>query len=90
MGGGNPKTILYLAELISAEKVFIPERPGEPDCTWANISKITKNLGWKPKVSFEKGVQTMLDNIDDWYDAPLWNEQNIKEATKSWFKYLGK
>ena len=90
LGGGNPKTILYLADLISTEKVFIPERPGEPDCTWANISKITKNLGWEPEVSFEKGVQTMLDNINDWYDAPLWNEENIKEATKSWFKYLGK
>ena len=29
-----------LISLIGGEKVHVPKRPGEPDCTWADISKI--------------------------------------------------
>ena len=47
-------------------------------------------LGWEPKVSFEKGVNIMLDNIDYWRNAPLWTAEKIGEATKEWFKYLSK
>jgi UDP-glucose 4-epimerase len=32
----------------------------------------------------------MLDNIEYWREAPLWEPESIAEATKSWFKYLGK
>ena len=31
-----------------------------------------------------------MNNIEDWKDAPLWNEENISKATETWFKYLGK
>ena len=47
-----------------------------------------KDLNWKPKVSFEDGVKKILDNINYWKDAPLWNKKNIKSATKTWFKYM--
>ena len=33
----------------------IPKRPGEPDCTWADIQD-PADLGWSPQVSFEEGV----------------------------------
>ena len=61
----------------------------EPDCTWSDISKAKKILGWKPKISFKHGIQKLLKNIDYWKSAPLWNEKSIEEATKSWFKHLG-
>ena len=89
LGAGNPQKILDLADLIGGEKIFIKERPGEPDCTWADITKIKKLLNWKPEMTFQEGVHSMINNIQDWHDAPLWNEEKIKEATKSWFKYLG-
>ncbi|MAY90871.1 MAG: NAD-dependent dehydratase [Rickettsiales bacterium] len=89
LGAGNPQSINYLVKLIGGEVVYIPKRPGEPDCTWADITKITKDLEWKPKVSFEDGVELMIKNINNWSDAPLWNKKNINEATKNWFKYLG-
>jgi UDP-glucose 4-epimerase len=41
-------------------------------------------------VSFEEGVQTMLDNIDYWRDAPVWTADTIEVATRGWFKYLSK
>jgi UDP-glucose 4-epimerase len=89
VGSDNTYSVNYLAELLGGKKVHIPKRPGEPDCTYADISKIKKMLGWKPKVSFEDGVKIMLDNIELWRDAPVWDENSIEEATKDWFKYLG-
>ena len=56
LGAGNPQSVNRLVDLLGGDKVFIPKRPGEPDCTWADISKITRDLGWKPRVSFEDGV----------------------------------
>jgi len=89
IGTGEAQSVNYLAELIGGERVHIPKRPGEPDSTHADITKAKKLLGWKPKVSFEEGVKTMIENIDYWKDAPLWTPDNIKDETKSWFKYLG-
>lgn len=90
VGTGNPQSINYLAKLIGGKKVYIPRRPGEPDSTHADITKIKKLLKWKPFVSFEEGVKIMLDNIDYWKYAPLWTPEAIKVATKDWFRYLKK
>lgn len=89
LGAGKPQSVNRLIELLGGDKVYIPKRPGEPDCTWADITKITTDLDWKPEVSFEDGVQRILDNIDYWSEAPLWNPETIADATKIWFKMLG-
>lgn len=88
LGAGNPTEVMKLAKLLSSKFIFLPKRPGEPNCTWANINKIKKQLSWKPKVNFERGVKIMLKDIYEWKDAPLWNKNNIKKATKTWFKYM--
>ncbi len=90
IGTGKPQSINYLAELIGGPTINIPKRPGEPDSTHADITKAKKLLKWKPEVSFEEGVKVMLDNIEYWKDAPVWDEKSIEKATKKWFKYLGK
>jgi UDP-glucose 4-epimerase len=88
LGAGDPQSVNQLVELLGGEVVYIPKRPGEPDCTWADITKITSELGWKPKVSFEQGVENILANIDYWSEAPLWEPDSIAEATETWFKHL--
>ncbi len=88
LGAGNPQTVNRLVELLGGEVVYIPKRPGEPDCTWADIGKITKDLGWAPVVSFEEGVGRMTAEIENWRDAPLWDPTSIEQATKTWFKYM--
>lgn len=88
LGAGNPQSVNRLVELLGGEKIHIPKRPGEPDCTWADISKITAELKWAPKVSFEEGVSRILANIDYWRDAPLWDVSSIAQATKTWFAYM--
>jgi UDP-glucose 4-epimerase len=90
VGSGNTYSVNRLVELLGGEIVHIPKRPGEPDCTFADTTKIRKTLGWKPKVKFEEGVRIMLDNIDYWREAPVWDTQSIAEATRDWFAYLGK
>lgn len=88
MGAGNPQSVNKLVELLGGEVTYIPKRPGEPDCTFADITKITKELGWKPKVSFEEGVQRIVQNIGYWAEAPLWDPDSIAKATKTWFEML--
>lgn len=88
VGSGNTYSVNRLVELLGGEKVYIPKRPGEPDCTFADITKIQKLLNWTPQVSFEEGVEKMLQNIDYWKDAPVWDSKSIEKATVDWFKYL--
>jgi UDP-glucose 4-epimerase len=89
LGAGNPQTVNRLIELLGGgEIVRVPKRPGEPDCTWADITKIERDLGWKQQVSFEEGVGQMLKNLDYWRQAPVWDPVSIAGATKNWFMFL--
>jgi len=90
VGAGNPQSVNRLIELLGGEAVHLPKRPGEPDCTWADIGKISHEVGWRPQVSFESGVATMLADIESWRDGPLWDPESIAQATRSWFHYLGR
>lgn len=89
VGSGNHYSVNRLVELLGGKVEYIPKRPGEPDCTFADVGKIYRLLGWKAQVPFEEGVRRMLERIDDWRDAPVWNPESIDRATTSWFRYLG-
>lgn len=88
VGSGGTYSINQLVEILGGETVNIPKRPGEPDCTFADISKIQRELGWNPRVSFEKGVSFMISNIKDWEQAPVWTPEKIEKETDLWFKFL--
>lgn len=89
VGSGKTVSINRLVELLGGDKVHIPKRPGEPDITFADITAISKDLGWFPKVDIETGIAKVLNDIDYWRDAPVWTIGTIESATKDWFKYLG-
>ena len=88
VGSGNTYSVNRLVELLGGPVVYVPKRPGEPDCTFADTAKIERMLGWKAKVSLEQGVAIMLDNIDYWRQAPVWRPDSIAQATKEWFECL--
>ncbi len=90
VGSGKTVSVNELVDLLDGEKINIPKRPGEPDCTHADISKISRELNWEPLVSFEDGVKELLKNIKYWQNAPVWTPESIRKATNDWFKYLGK
>ncbi|MFC2019167.1 SDR family oxidoreductase [Chloroflexota bacterium] len=90
VGSGNTYSVNSLTKLLGGDVIHVPNRPGEPDCTQADTSKIRHLLGWKPEVSFEKGVGIMLEHINHWRNAPVWTPEKIHAATEDWFKYLSR
>ena len=89
VGSGETVSVNRLVELLGGEVTYIPKRPGEPDCTYADIAKIRRDLKWQPKVDIKQGVDNVLANIDYWKSAPVWTPATIATATQDWFKYLG-
>ena len=85
---GNPISINKIASLISNNTINIAKRPGEPDITHGDPSKLNSLLGWKAKINIEKGVDLLLKDLSWAKDAPAWTEDKIKAATNTWFKYL--
>ena len=51
VGSDNTYSVNYLVDLLGGERRYIPKRPGEPDSTYADVSKIKRVLGWSPKIS---------------------------------------
>jgi UDP-glucose 4-epimerase len=88
VGSGHTYSVNRLVELLGGNVVYIPKRPGEPDCTYANTLKIQHMLGWRPSTSLEEGVKILLKNIRHWEEAPVWTPDTIATATREWFAYL--
>lgn len=89
VGSGGTYSVNRIVELLVGDVVYIPKRPGEPDCTFADIRKIQQVLGWSPRVSIDEGAGVLLENIDYWRAAPVWTPKTIADATKDWFALLG-
>lgn len=88
LASGEKTSINRIADLLNAiDRVYIPKRPGEPNITWGNISKL-KALGWEPRVSIEDGVQELLAAVGNYKDAKVWTAESIKRVTKEWFERL--
>ena len=88
VASGKETSVNKLAKLISGKKINIPKRPGEPNRSLANITKIRKDLNWHPKIKIEDGIKDLLNNIGHWKDAPVWTSLSIKKVTRIWFKLL--
>ena len=90
VGSGATVSVNRIVELLGGkEKVHLPKRPGEPDCTFADIAKIRRCLGWEPRIRIEEGIEQLLHKVDDWKDAPVWTPETIEQATRGWFHHLG-
>lgn len=90
VGSGKSVSINKIVKLLGGKKVYIPKRPGEPQITFASISKIKEKSDWRPKIRIEQGIKNLLNNIEDFKNAPIWTPKKISNATKLWFKYLSK
>ena len=88
VGSGQAHSVNLLVELLGGQVVHIPKRPGEPDRTQADITRIGNSLAWTPKVSFEEGVGILTRDLDYWRKAPVWTPATIAQATNTWFDCL--
>jgi len=89
VGSGKTISINKIVKILGGNKTYLPKRPGEPNCTFADISHIKKEIGWKPKINIESGIKLLIKEINYWKKAPIWTKSKINKATKYWFKYLG-
>jgi UDP-glucose 4-epimerase len=60
VGTGIGTTIESIADLISSDRVYLPERPGEVIHSRANIDKIMNQLKWEPKINVLDWIKTQL------------------------------
>lgn len=86
-GTGIPTPIKQVAEIIGGERCEIQERYGEPRCIYANNSKL-RRIGWSPKTDIGTGVKIMMENLDYWKGAKVWDPSSIEMETATWQKYL--
>ena len=62
LGSGKETSINKIADIIGGKKIFIPKRPGDPNRSCANISKIKKDIKWKPKISIIEGIERLFQS----------------------------
>jgi len=70
VGSGVEKSVEEIANAILKRlnkpktlKTYVEDRPGHDRRYLLDITKIQKELGWKPRIDFEKG----MDKVIDWY-----------------------
>jgi len=97
IGGNNEKTNILVVETIcrildqlrpradrksySEQIAFVTDRPGHDRRYAINASKIANELGWKPKETFESGIQKTVQ----WYlDHQDWVEGVVSGSYRDW------
>jgi dTDP-glucose 4,6-dehydratase len=67
-----------------AEQItFVKDRPGHDRRYAINASKIASELGWKPKETFDSGIQKTVQ----WYlDNPVWVEGVVSGFYRDWLQ----
>lgn len=77
------KAILSLLDKPESLITFVKDRPGHDFRYSLNTQKIEREIGWKPKVKFEEGlektVKWYLENMD-------WVEKKVKQLKDLWEK----
>jgi len=63
IGAGDNHSVQEIADIISGEQIYIPERPGEVRDTLADITKAKEILNWEPKVSLKEGIGELISNF---------------------------
>jgi UDP-glucuronate 4-epimerase len=67
LGNSNPTNLSHLISLIeknlgkSAKVKYLPEQPGDPSITFADISKSKRMLNYNPKIKIEEGIKRFVE-----------------------------
>lgn len=71
---GKPESLITL----------VPDRPGNDLRYSIDASKINRELGWSPKVSFDEGIRKTIQ----WYEHNIDWVERIREKDKEFSKYI--
>ncbi len=73
IGNGNPVRLLDFIEILEKElgykavKEFWPMQPGDVYRTWADVSELQKQFGYKPATGLEKGISEFASWFKKYY-----------------------
>ena len=76
IGGGTSNTMSLLEAITyiewqtgkRADLTFTDKRHGDQDIWISDLTRITTDLGWKPKISPKDGIKKMIDRYDKGQD----------------------
>ena len=60
LGSGKSTSINTVAKIFKGKRKHIAIRPGEPRTSLAKITKLKKDINWKPKISIQLGIKKLL------------------------------
>ena len=65
VGSGRLTSVARIANCVARQFGHTPilKEPKRPKGFWADISKIRREIGWRPKTSIEKGVQKTIEYL---------------------------
>jgi UDP-glucuronate 4-epimerase len=76
LGNQTPVTLLRYIEVLEkrlgrkAQKNLKPMQPGDVRDTWADLSSLTRDVGYRPRTELEEGVGRFVDWYLEYYGAP--------------------
>lgn len=75
IGNNNPASLMRFVNAIEkavgkdAKKIYMDMQPGDVLRTYADVSDLEKDIGFKPKTSIEEGIQKFVDWYKDYYQV---------------------
>jgi UDP-glucuronate 4-epimerase len=76
IGNNQPVELLTMIETLerclgrSAERNLLPMQPGDVPATYADIDDLQRDVGFRPHVTIETGLQRFVDWYREYYDVP--------------------
>lgn len=73
IGNSSPLKLTYFIEClekelgIKAKKNYLPIQPGDVPATYADVSDLEKDYGYKPDTSIEKGIKQFVEWYKNYY-----------------------
>jgi len=73
IGRGEPVDLLEYVEILErltgkqAIKELLPMQPGDVEATWADVSALERDFGYRPSVSVESGLEQFVDWFREYY-----------------------
>ena len=77
IGNNNPVKLMDFIEAIEkklgkkAKKNMLPIQPGDVPSTYADVSDLIENLGYKPNTSIEEGISNFIEWYLDFFEVKL-------------------
>ena len=77
IGNNRPVELMHYVEVLEqclgrkAEKNLLPLQPGDVPDTYADVSDLVADTGYRPSTTVEEGVRRFVDWYVDYYDVKL-------------------